>query len=108
MVTVFSPDWEHSPFILHLREGSPVLGVEVVERLLNPPLLHLSEALTSGGGQQPLGVPQLEAARSLLDLPQASSCRQKGQESKSRDGLTAGRRSLSWFLGGSASAAASS
>lgn len=63
--------------ILHLREGSPVSGVEVVERLVNLPLRHVLETPTSSVGQQLLGVLQLDAAHALLDPPQASSCRQE-------------------------------
>lgn len=64
-------------FTLHLREGSEVLGVEVVERLVDLPLLHVTESLTSClHEEQLLGSLQLDSAHTLLDLPQASSCRE--------------------------------
>lgn len=64
--------------VLHLREGSEVLGVEVVERLVNLALLHLRESLASIQ-QLLLGSLQLDTAHTRLDLPQASACRHKGK-----------------------------
>lgn len=71
---MFPPDRGCFRFFLHLREGSPVSGVEVVEGLVELPLGQVLEPLASGVGQQLLGVLQLEAAQALLEPPQASSC----------------------------------
>lgn len=69
--------------MLHLREGPQVLGVEVVEWLVDPALLHVSEALTSCVRQeQLLGFLQLDAPHTLPDLPQAPSWRQIGEETR--------------------------
>lgn len=73
--------------VLHLREGSRVLGVEVVERLVKLALRHVAESLTSCLHQeQLLGILQLDAAHALPDPPQAASCRQNQRSDKSNGG----------------------
>lgn len=62
--------------ILYLREGGSVPSVEVVQRLVNPSLPHVSEKLVAADGapeEMAPGVLQLDVARALLDLPQNSS-----------------------------------
>ncbi len=59
--------------ILYLREGADVLSVKVVQLLVNPALLHMSERLTTAGCLRQevlLGFLQLEITHALLDLPQ--------------------------------------
>lgn len=77
---IIHSECEYIRFILHLREGSKILGVEVVERLVNLALLHVLETLISCCRHELLGFLQLDVPCTLLDLPQASSWHQKWKE----------------------------
>lgn len=60
---------------LYLWEGADVFSVEVVQLLVNPALLHMSERLTTAGcvrQEELLGFLQLEITHSLLDLNQGA------------------------------------
>lgn len=116
---MFPADWKRVRVLLHLGEGPQVLGVEVVERLVNPALLHVSEAPASCVRQQQLlGFLQLDAPHTLLDLPQAPSWRQIREETRVKplgqpdlaQSLQLGRqeKALSWFLSGERASTAGS